>query len=110
MIDADQVALVQEDFDLVKIGHGKKIVLEASLPLHYYALTDGVTLAVRLAFLRLNIEQVRSGIEWTRKMPRSATVKELKDVIAVEICENKGTEICLYYQGTKKLGGRTGLG
>ena len=110
MIEADQVALVQEDFDLVQISYAEKIVLESSLPLHHYALTDGVVLEVRLAFLRLNIEQVSSSIEWTRKMSRSATVKELKHVITMEICEKKGTEICVYYQGTKKLGDTQVLG
>ena len=88
MIDSQQVALVQSDFDLVYIILPEKIVLDAALPLHHYALTDRVTVRVRLAFLRINIEQIGSRIPWSRKMSRKATVRELKEVIAVDICKN----------------------
>ena len=110
MIDADQVALVPEDFDLVKISYAQKIVLEASLPLHHYALTDGVMLEARLAFLRLNIEQIGTDIPWTRKTSRSATVNELKDIIAVEILQKPKADISIFYEGTKKLGDMQVLG
>ena len=111
MINAEQVALVQEDFDLVQISDAKKkIVLEASLPLHYYGLTDGVVLEARLAFLRLNLEQVGTDIQWTRKTSRSATVKELKDIIAVEILNKPKADISMYYERTKKLSDTQVLG
>ena len=111
MINAEQVALVQEDFDLVQISDAKKkIVLEASLPLHYYGLTDGVVLEARLAFLRLNIEQIGTKISWTRQTSRRATVNELKCIIAVEILNKPKAEISIYYEGTVKLGDTQVLG
>ena len=103
MIDFQQVALVQRDFDLVHTSLTKETVLDASLPLHQYALTDGVVLQVRLAFLRINIEQIGSRIPWSRKMPRKATVKQLKEIIAEDICKNPRADISVYYEGTKKL-------
>ena len=101
MIDNNQVALVQEDFDLVSMD--KNIVLDGSLALHHYGLKDSNMLVVRLAFLRINIDQVGSRIPWTRKMSRRATVKQLQEVIAVDICKNPRAEISVYHEGTKKL-------
>ena len=101
MIDSHQVVLVQDDFDLV--FPEKATVLEASLALHHYALTDDAVLEVRLAFLRISIEQIGSAIPWSRKMPRKATVKQLKEIIAEDICKNLRAEISVYYKGTRKL-------
>ena len=101
MIDNHQVVLVQGDFDLV--FSAKATILEASLPLHHYALTDDAALEVRLTFLRINIEQIGTTIPWSRKMPRKATVKQLKEVIAVDICKNPRAEISVFYKGTRKL-------
>ena len=109
----DKVALVQEDFDFVKISlFGQtETALDPLLPLHYYGLTDGTVLKLRLAFLRLNIEQIGTDIHWTRKTSRSATVKELKDAHRCgNPAKNPKADISIYYQGTKKLGNTQILG
>ena len=74
-------------------------------------LTDGTLLKLRLAFLRLNIEQIGTDIHWTRNTSRSATVKELKDAIAVEICKKpKADNIHFITRETKKLSDTQVLG
>ena len=108
MIDEGHVALVEEDFDLV--SYQTQTALDPSLPLHDYGLTHGSVLKLRLAFLRLNIEQIGSDTQWTRKTSRSATVKELKEIIAVEILDKPKADISIYYLGTKKLGDTQILG
>ena len=99
LIDDEQVALVRSDFDLTLNGS----VMEPFLALHYFTPESPLVVFIRLAFLRLNIEQVGSNIHWTRKMPRAATVEELKKIIAREICGNPQAEISVYFEGREKL-------
>ena len=104
LINSDDFAFVHCDFNLLYLENpDKKVKLDTSLPLYYYKIDDGATILIEKTFLLVNIKRVGGETEWIKRMPKTATIADLKKVILKDICDKSVSNVSLYLNDELKV-------
>ena len=93
------------DFDLVySQSPSSKVKLDDTLlPLHYYAIDGSAYISIEKTYLLVRIERVGQDGEWVKRMPKTASVGDLKKVILRGICDESVFGISVYLANSDKL-------